>query len=360
MTLTDRRSAPINRRAAAWIAACTLVLLACASAAAHAATFAELHSVIVPQSAGPAGASPRSQDESIRVAMGQLLTRITGRRDAAFEPALEGLRQNARDYVEQVGAVDRDNLLVRFNPRDVEAALVALDQPIWGAERPLTLLWIAIDGGAGERQILGAEAPRFGGESPLAELQARFREQLEEVANERGLVLALPLLDLQDMTSLNFVDIWGGFDDRVRLASERYAPDDILVGRVRLTDYGAVTRWTLLEDYAEIPLGGQSLRDGLDALADMYAAEFSTLGRASATEVVVLGITSLDDYGRVMMYLESLSLLELVAPAELSGEALRLRVAARGGASGLQSILGLGNVLRPVPGQDSLTFTLAR
>jgi hypothetical protein len=359
MTLADRKAAPTNRRAAPWVAAFTLVLLACTSASL-AATFADLYSVVVPQSAGPAGAIPRSQDESIRVAMGQLLTRITGRRDAAFEPALEGLRQNARDYVEQVGAVDRDNLLVRFNARSVEAALVAVDQPIWGAERPLTLLWIAIDGGAGERQILGAEAPRFGGESPLAELQARFREQLEEVADERGLVLALPLLDLQDMTSLSFVDIWGGFDDRVRLASARYAPDDILVGRVRLTDYGAVTRWTLLEGYDEIPLGGQSLRDGLDVLADRYAAEFSTLGRASATEVVVLGITSLHDYGRVMMYLESLSLLELVAPAELSGETLRLRVAARGGASGLQSVLGLGNVLRPVPGQDSLTFTLAR
>lgn len=333
-------------------------LLACAGGV-HAATFEDLYSVIVPRIAA-AGTSPRSQDESIRVAMGRLLTRITGRRDAAFEPALASLREAAGDYVEQVGLVDRDNLLVSFNRRNVEAALLALDQPIWGAERPLTLLWIAIDGGSGERELLAAEASRFGDESPLAELQAQFREQLAEVADERGLVLTLPLLDLQDMTALSFIDVWGGFNDRVRLASERYAPDDILVGRVRLTDYGATARWTLLENGREIPLAGQTLRDGLDALADKYAAEFSTLGRASATEVVILGITSLADYGRVMRYLESLSLLELVAPTELSGEALRLRVAARGGDGTLQNILGLGNVLRPVPGRDQLTFTLAR
>jgi hypothetical protein len=326
-----------------------------------AATFPNLYSVIVPRNLDSApDTSPRLEEERIRVAMARLLTRITGRRDAAFEPALSSLRDNAGDYVEQIGPLDRDNMIVRFNPGNVESALVALDQPIWGPQRPQTLLWIAIDGGFGERAILSAESPLLAESSEFDELQARYREELAAVADERGLLLTLPLLDLEDMNALTFVDVWGGFNDRVRAASERYAADDILVGRVRLTDFGVVTGWTLLKDDGQITLGGQSLRDGLDSLADLYAAEFSTLGRASATEVVIVGIATLEDYGRVMGYLESLSVLELVAPVELADEALHLQVAARGGESALQNILGLGNVLRPMPGRPQLTFALAR
>lgn len=323
------------------------------------ATFPELYSIIVPrETVGAAQGRPRTQDETIRLAMGQLLTRVTGRRDARFEPQLAEMLRLAGDFVEQIGQLDRDNLIVRFNAGNVESALVRLEQPVWGSERPLTMLWIAVDGGLGQRELLAAEPLTTASQSALETTLEQFRGELVEVADERGLLLTLPLLDIEDMTALSFADVWGGFSSRILRASERYGADDILIAQVRLTDFGATTRWTLLRGGRELRLPGQSFRDGLDALADVYAAEFSTLGSASRTAVTVVGVQTLDDYGRVMQYLESLSLLEEVEPEELVDGSLRVRVAARGGEFALRRVLELGGLLRPAAGGE-LTYTLA-
>ncbi|NIW24338.1 MAG: DUF2066 domain-containing protein [Gammaproteobacteria bacterium] len=329
------------------------------SGSAFGATFPELYSIIVPREAtGIAQSRPRTQDETIRLAMGQLLTRVTGRRDARFEPQLNEMLRLAGDFVEQIGQLDRDNLIVRFNASNVESALVRLEQPVWGSERPLTMLWVAVDAGLGQRELLAAEPLTAAPQSELETMLANFRADLVEVADERGLLLTLPLVDIEDMTALSFADVWGGFSDRVVRASERYGTDDILIAQVRLTDFGAVTRWTLLRGGRELRLPGQAFRDGLDALADVYAAEFSTLGSASSTAVTIVGVETLDDYGRVMQYLESLSVLENVEPEELVAGSLRVRVAARGGEFALRRVLELGELLQPAAG-DELTYSLA-
>lgn len=359
MTKADTRRRSGRR---SWIAVCagTLALAAAGLAGtASAATFEDLYAVIVPRQAAeaPQGGT-RTQAEAIRFAMGQLLTRVTGRRDAAFEPALGGMLENARDFVEQVGPLDRDNLIVRFNPGNVESALVRLEQPVWGPERPVTLVWVAVDAGLGQRELLSAEPQRADRQDELGTALAEVRAELAAVARERGLLLTLPLLDIEDMSVLSFADVWGGFGDRIERASARYEADDVLVGQIRLSDFGRVARWTLLKDGREVGLPGQNVREGLDALADIYAAEFSTIGRASAAAITVLGVNSLEDYGRLMRYMESLSVLESVVPEELADGALRIRLAARGGEPALRRMLGLGELLRPVAGADPLTFTL--
>jgi len=326
---------------------------------AFGATYPELYSIIVPREvAGTAVAQTRerTQDETIRFAMGQLLTRVTGRRDAPFEPGLAEMLRLAGEFVEQIGPLDRDNLVVRFNASNIESALVRLEQPIWGPERPVTMVWIAVDAGLGQRELLSAEPLTTAAQSELETMLSAYRGEIEQVADERGLLLTLPLLDIEDMTALGFADVWGGFGGRVMRASERYGADDILLGQVRLTAFGAVTRWTLFRGGRELGLAGQAFRDGLDALADVYAAEFSTFGGASLAAVTIVGIDTFDDYGRVMQYLESLSLLEAVEPAELADGSLRVQVAARGGEFALRRVFDLGELLQPTG--DDLTYSL--
>jgi hypothetical protein len=340
------------------IAAC---LVLAGAGLAEAATFPDLYAIIVPRVAGSGpDARARSQDETVRFAMTQLLTRVTGRRDAAFEPRLGGLIEQARDFVEQIGPVDRDNLIVRFNATNVENALVRLDQPVWGPERPLTLVWIAVDAGLGQRELLSAESQIDSAlqQSDLTAQLDAIRDELAQLADERGLLLALPLLDIEDLTALGFADVWGGFNDRIERASQRYAPDDVLVGQLRLTSFGPSARWTLLRGGRQIAVPGQTVREGLDGLADIYAAEFSTLGRASTAVLTIDGVDSLEAYGRVMRYLESLSMLEAIAPDALEHGSLRVRVEVRGGESALRRVFGLGELLEPAPGPDVLTYTL--
>jgi hypothetical protein len=333
-----------------------------------AATIDDLYSVTVSRSLELApGQAPRTLEDTIRFAMGQLLTRVTGRLDAALEPDLADLLENASDFVVQRGSLDRETLLVTFDARAIEAVLVARDQPIWGPERPLTLVWLAVDTGQGERGILSAGDVLTDASPEFLQLQADFRAEMATAEEERGLPLTLPLMDLEDMGALDFVDIWAGFNTQVTQASSRYGVDAMLTGRARQTPFGVNIQWVLLRDGEEFALTGTTLRDGLDRLADFYAAEFSTLGGVRSTLITVVGVETLDDYGRVMRHLEAVSLLDSVSPEELVDGALSLRVAARGGAAVLERVLGLSTMLTPIVEQtgqtvneDRLTFTLNR
>ena len=66
-----------------------------------------------------------------------------------------------------------------------------------------------------------------------------------EIAEKRGLPLAFPLLDTEDLQSVTFSDIWGGFDERIIAASKRYGANSILIGRVRPSSSQS-NRWTYI------------------------------------------------------------------------------------------------------------------
>ena len=325
----------------AWVAGAT-ALLAVASDLAPAATFPDLYTVTVELPSN----TPNRQTQSDRLGMAQLLTRITGRRDAASAPELAPLIERASTYVTSRSRIDRESDTVGFNSAAIMGELERANWPVWGAERPLTLLWIAVDFGDGQRALMGATATTDGS-AELAELMTQLREELDVVASERGLPITYPLLDLEDRAAIGFAEVWGGFEGLISAASERYSADGVLVGRVAVTNFGPEVRWSFLADGRSSAVLGSDARGGVDWLADQYAAEYSTIGGARITHIAVLDVTGLDEYGRVMSYLESLSLLQSVDVEGFDGTTLRLRVAARGDDRVVERVLTLGGVLLP-------------
>jgi uncharacterized protein len=199
----------------------------------------------------------------------------------------------------------------------------------------------------------------------MTELLGDLRTQLKAVADERGLPIAFPLVDLEDLDKVSFTDVWGGFDDHVEQASARYRPDVILVGRVRPGTNGDEIDWLLLAGGTRRLVAGTALRDGLDAVADLYAAELGVVGGGSTTRITVLDVATPADYARVVSYLEGLSVLQSVDVEDLERGALSLRVTGRGDAQVLGRVLALGGVLTSsgAPQADlpanSLVFRLA-
>src|SRR5690606_23626096 len=128
------------------------------------------------------------------------------------DPDLAGLIADASSYVSFDGMVDRGRFRVEFSSGPIERTLESLGKPVWGPERPMTLLWIAIDTGGGERVLLSdsgigtdtfADTAGVAGVSPeTVELAEAVREQISAVAEERGLPIRFPLLDLEDLTSI--------------------------------------------------------------------------------------------------------------------------------------------------------------
>ncbi len=347
----------VSNRAAGLGRACGLILGIVAlmvTGSISAAVFENLYSVTVPlNSAVSPGRRLQTDDEYSRFAMSELLIRVTGQLDAPANPALADLVRDADSYVVQRGNPDRDNLLIVFDASGLRDALTRRNQPVWGEERPLTLLWVAIDGGPGERGILAADAsPIVRGEA-LEDAATGLREELRTVARQRGLPVTLPLMDLEDMGALDFIDVWGGFSERLRRASARYAPDALLVGRIRLSGADMeVAGWTLLRGSDRRLLPGDAARSGLDGLADIFAGEFSGIGGTVSARVTVVDVENLDDYGRVVSYLESLSVLQSVQLERMVGTDLTLRVEARGGAEVLNRVLALSDVLTKLPSVD--------
>jgi hypothetical protein len=340
-----------------------LALSVVAATEARAATFPNLYRVTV--TPDPAVADRRA--EAIRLALSRLLIRVTGDRNAGLDPELASLLGDPARYLNSYGLDLQGQAVVGFNASLVDQALTALDRPVWGPERPLTLVWIAVDDGLGGRAMLPANELGTEQSAELTELLAAVRAELLAVADERGLPLALPLLDLEDLTAVSFADVWGGFDDRIALASVRYRPDSILVGRVRPGVLGNEVQWLLLKDGTRRVLGGVALRDGLDAVADAYAAELSVSGGATSARLTVLDVAAPADYGRVISHLEGLSVLQSVDVESLESGVLTLRVTARGDARVLERVLALGGVLSPLTSpvgatrsDQGLAFRVAR
>jgi hypothetical protein len=329
--------------------------------AAQAARFQNLYVVTVPPDAG----APVQRAVAEKTALARLLVRVTGNRAAAADPQLASLINDASSYESSYGVDRQGRPQVGFYAARVDQALTALNYPVWGAERPLTLIWIAVDDGAGGRGMLAANELAADLPPATAELLTMIRTELATVSDERGLPIALPLLDLEDLNAVAFTDVWGGFEDRVGQGSARYRADAVLIGRVRPGVLGYEFDWLLLKDGVRQPITGTATRDGLDAVADLYGAELSTVGGASFARLTVLDVATSADYGRVLSYLETLSVLQSVDVESLEHGVLSLRIAARGDAALIARVLALGGVLSPdggsraPPGGAPLVFRLA-
>ena len=335
------------------------VLVAAFASVGRAATFPELYTVsVVPD---PAATNVRAA--AVQHAMTVLLTRITGRRDPASQEETAGLIRNANDYVTSYQSAT-DEVRVGFSRSGVNDALTSLNLPIWGAERPSTLVWIAADLGGGQRTEIMADTvtpTRRAGEVlgvaafPLAEnAQATFDGILDELitaADERGLPIVFPLLDAVDRMQVRFADVWGGFDEFVARAAERYPVDAVLIGRVAVTTFGLEVRWTLLRGERRESAVTADVRSGMDWLADGFAAQFTTVGGTRLTRVTIRGIESHADFGRVFEYLQSVSVIDgaSVIPESWSQGSLVVGLAARGDDETLRQYLELDGVLRAVP-----------
>jgi uncharacterized protein len=294
------------------------------------------------------------RDGAFREALGKVLVRITGRRDAADRPEVAELLNNAATYAQQFRQPAPDRLWAAFDGAALERELARLGQPVWGPERPSTLLWIAVDAGGGRRFVVAS-----GAESPD---EAAIRTQVMAAAAERGIPVVFPLMDAEDRSLASFAEVWGGFEDSILAASERYGVDAVLVGRLTANDMGH-GRWTLYgADGAERWSGGGP--DSVGRLADRFAARFAvaTSGADRTMRVAVSGVETVEDYGRVSVFLGGLTAIDSIGVETVERDQVVFRVTMRGEAATLDEAVRLGGVLRPAGGEHpyDLNYRVAR
>jgi hypothetical protein len=303
------------------------------------------------------GAGARS--EGMRQAMAAVLLKVSGAGRVRDDASLAEAMQQPDRYVQQYryrsdaspqgqqsstkGGRQKESLLlsVRFDQRSIDELLRQSGFNVWGEARPSTLIWLGVEDG-GTRVMVGAND------------SGRVREIIDSEAARRALPIKLPLLDMTDQGKVRPADVWGEFIDTIKKASQRYAPQAILVGRLYpvsgrrwevrwLLDYrGEVSRWQ--SQSGEVaPL----IAEAIDRVTDDLASHFAQGSVSGSGEVLmrVEGIRNLKDYRRVVDYLEAVHGVKQVVVDTMTPTAARLRIVAEGGMDTVLRIIALGNTL---------------
>ena len=298
--------------------------------------------------------SDNPRNDAYRAALISVLTRVSGSELGADEETVDELFPVPSAYVTQFRPGEEGTLWVSFDDEAIERVLRASGQTVWGSERPLTLVWLAVDWGQGEREIIAADDPdRLTQEARSIDRNRLLRERVLEIADTRGLPILFPLLDTIDLQDVTFSDIWGGFDDRIVDASKRYGANSILIGRVRPSS-NQLNRWTyVFGDESRAWTGSPELV--VAEVADMLAAEFGVGGDVPVERVAlnVSGVQTVDTYGSLQETLSQVSLIENFRVTEVSGDVVSYQVDIRGGANRLRRALRFAGLLEQTDPTDN-------
>lgn len=290
---------------------------------AHAVSVNDLYEVTLPIQG--------NRESAFAEALKVVAVRVSGRRDAASR--LASGANNARQYVQRFSFTADNQLQVAFDSNSVDRLLSDSGLPVWGRERPATLVLL--------------NAPQADG-APLwieASYPAGEREQMGQFAKVRGVPLVWPTLDSQDRSRIGSA---ASAPSELMAIAARHNANAVLLGQGRRDTGGNLTvHWTLTSDDGEGEVTG-TLEDGVHLLADTFGRVYAAAAGALGSVVVeVLGIQNLDDYATTMNYLEGMTVVRSVAVEQVSGETMRFLLAVRGDAASLRRALALDNKLVP-------------
>jgi hypothetical protein len=291
---------------------------------------------------------PNAQRSAYQEALRQVLVRVTGSNALADSEEVATLFPNAARFVRQFRPGPDDTLVVSLDGPAIERVLRDADATIWGTDRPLTVVWLAVDWGLGDREIVAADDPdRMPGDGRSIDRNQILRERVQAVAERRGLPIAFPLMDVEDLRNIGFIDIWGGFDEPLLEASTRYGAESVLVGRIRPDDLQP-PRWTWYFDNQRFGWPGQP-EESIEQLADALAARdaISSSQEVETIRVTISGISSVAGYAEVQRYMDNLRVARGMVVRSASGDSITYDVDVQGGMQQLENILSISNLFEP-------------
>ena len=146
-----------------------------------------------------------------------VLSRVSGLAHVPRNARVREALGSPEAYYDRFVFLDDDSLRIHFTPSAVLRLVDEARLPVWSANRPQAMAWLVVERG-GDRRIVD-------GEHPLAATLARR-------ARQRGLVVKLPLMDLEDRMRIQPAVVRGRLFSPLEEASRRYGADLIVAGQV--------------------------------------------------------------------------------------------------------------------------------
>ncbi|WP_372871831.1 DUF2066 domain-containing protein [Shewanella sp.] len=295
-------------------------------------------------------------EQAIKEALSKVVIKNSGSQEALANAEVQSLINEARSVLSQYGYVENNGkLYVRasFDSGKVTGTLRGAQLPVWGKQRPLTLLWLATDGET-EKVLLGDHS------------ELLVRSQFNDASAQTGVPLLFPLLDLDDMMVANINSVRGFFPDEIARASTRYQSDFYAIATLDAVEGGFDYRLALyprtasnepglvIQTVNEVSGRTENLDDAISAMlagmSSYYVSRYAVTGtsEASETELVFTGVNKLKAVVDIETYLAQLSMVKSVRLLSIQGEDVRFALGLFGSEDELRRTLALEPRLTPL------------
>lgn len=333
----------------AFIALAGILILPAAWANAAPFRLSQLYTASVPVNQQNAS----NLQPALRQALAKVLVRVTGQANADQMPSAKNVLDQASNLVSQYGYQTSDKgtkLQATFSRQALNQAIRKNKLPLWGRERPKTLVFLVIYGNGGRKLVHGGEA-------------GQLANGLLQGARDRGLPLIFPKQSASGGSGLSAADVTGGFRDQIEHASQPYGTRHVAFGQIEPVNGGWHGSMTLLNGNrmkAQWQVSGNSEGDVLTALANRiantYAKRYAVAANsqhAGVTLVDVGNINNVADYAQVSRYLNSLTAVNNVEVELVRGHMVRFSVDADSGREYLSRAIGLSSKFQRVKSVSS-------
>jgi hypothetical protein len=293
--------------------------------------------------------SNKTLQKGLSQALNQVLVKVSGNTSVMTLPAINNALPKINNYVQSYSySAQTDNqgkqtlsLHVVFDDKAIRHILQNAGQAIWGDNRPLTLVWLAMPQGS-QTTVLASD-----GNDALTTV-------VKQTAMMRGIPIIFPAMDLEDQADVAQTTSTLPTKEQLQQIAKKYGVTSLLAGTIvsvnsnhdtgdqaegewRLVLNGAPYEWqTTGADVSQVVI------NGIDRAADMMVNQLATIGGKNLQNTITMQINdvqNLNDYVHVVAELKKLTPVADVAVSDMSNNTLLLKVKTIGSVDELVSAL---------------------
>lgn len=152
----------------------------------------------------------------------EVILKNSGTQAAISHPNIQAKVKDPSSLLRQFGYQELEGelyLQLNFDHQRIIKLLRDAQLPVWGKQRPLTLIWL-VENDVGKREIINDAS------------QLPARALFQSASESGGVPMLFPVMDLDDNMNVTINDIRGMFVDQVATASQRYQSDYFVMASV--------------------------------------------------------------------------------------------------------------------------------
>lgn len=292
--------------------------------------------------------------DAFKQAFQQIIIKVSGSDDALSSPGFKNPIERSARYVKQFSYFNRSLpddeeaeaevlfIRVNFDQQLIEGLLIEHNFPVWGRERPSSLLVISYDVNENIKLVSDDTAPDM-------------IELLDQAAASHAVPVLFPLMDLEDMSMVGISDVVSRQFDKIESMALRYGPDAVVVGQIiGRSGEGWQGDWEVRFDDQIFKWNYKSsskkavVDQVIEHLARILALEYALDSQRNSEQSLLISISGMEGIEKLISvesYLKSLNVVDSVRVALIIKDVVTYRLSLRNDAADLQRLIELGDVL---------------